>query len=255
MVRIATISSDFPKLQKHLAGLGLGSRREMEKWIASGRIKVNARTAELGDRVRATDVIRIDGRPVAGHKPSDTALSRVLRYHKPLGEICTRRDTRGRPTVFARLPALKSARWIGIGRLDINTAGLLLFSNNGEIAHRLMHPSYRIEREYAVRVRGEVTAAVLKQLRTGLELDDGWARFDQVSPGAGAGANRWHHVVISEGKTREVRRLWESQGLQVSRLVRVRYGPIRLMRDLRQGRWDELSREEVRALEAMVGLV
>ncbi len=246
--------ADFPKLQKHLAGLGLGSRREIEKWIASGRIRVNTRTAELGDRVGPSDVIRIDGRRVRAHKQSGTPVSLVLRYHKPLGEVCSRSDARGRPSVFSRLPAPKSGRWIGIGRLDINTAGLLLFSNNGEIAHRLMHPSYGIEREYAVRVRGEVTAAMLKRLRSGLDLDDGWARFDRISPGAGAGSNRWYHVVISEGRTREVRRLWGSQGLQVSRLIRVRFGPIRLTRGLRQGRCDELAPAEVRALEAAVGL-
>lgn len=241
------------KLHKVLARAGLGSRRELEQWIEQGRVQVNGAVATLGDRVGPMDRLAVDGRPVEvrwGHARGP----RVLRYHKPAGEVCTRRDPEGRPTVFERLPALRGRRWIAVGRLDANTCGLLLFTDSGELAHRLMHPSTQVEREYAVRVYGTLAPETLEALATGVALDDGQARFAVITDAGGEGRNHWYHVVVREGRNRLVRRLWASQGVEVSRLIRVRYAGVELPRRLRAGRWDELDREEVTALMSGVGL-
>lgn len=241
------------KLQKVLARAGLGSRRELEEWIKAGRISINGQPAKLGDRVETSDTIKVDGAPVRLAAPEQTRR-RVLVYHKPEGEVCTRSDPEGRPTVFERLPVLRGGRWIAIGRLDINTTGLLLFTNDGELAHRLMHPAAQVEREYAVRVLGEVDEAMIQRLRRGVMLDDGEARFNSISNAGGEGANHWYHVTLAEGRNREVRRIWESQGVQVSRLIRVRYGNVVLDRTVRLGTWQELELEAVNTLAALVKL-
>ncbi|MGE6241281.1 23S rRNA pseudouridine(2605) synthase RluB [Ectopseudomonas guguanensis] len=242
------------KLQKVLARLGLASRREIETWIAEGRVKVNGAAATLGQRVDANDAIALDGRLLKREEITGS-VRRVLIYNKPDGEICTRDDPEGRPTVFDRLPRPKEGRWINIGRLDINTTGLLLFTTDGELANRLMHPSYQMDREYAVRVRGEVTEEMLENLKTGVMLEDGPAKFTDIkeAPG-GEGFNHWYHCVVMEGRNREVRRLWESQGLVVSRLKRVRFGPVFLTSELTMGRWREMDQREVDILSAEVGL-
>lgn len=231
------------RIQKVLARAGLGSRREIENWILRGWVEINGRVARLGDRWREGDRITVRGRPVPERKLR-VPLS-VLIYHKPVGEVVSRRDPSGRPTVFERLPKLTKGRWIPVGRLDINTSGLLLFTTDGELANALMHPSRRVAREYAVRVYGEVTSEVLERLKRGVVLEDGPARFEELEFVGGEGANKWFRVVVREGRNRLVRRLWESQGFRVSRLIRVRYGPIRLPPDLKRGRWRELTDEEI----------
>jgi 23S rRNA pseudouridine2605 synthase len=233
------------KLQKVLARSGIGSRREMERWIQAGRIAVNGRIATLGDRVEATDRIEVDGKSVDGGAGQKT---RVLLYHKPPGEVSTRKDPEGRRTVFDRLPKLDSGRWISIGRLDFNTSGLLLFTTDGELANALMHPSSNIEREYMVRVKGDVTEATFKALTDGVMLEDGVARFTDIQDGGGEGVNHWYYVVIMEGRTREVRRLWESQDCVVSRLKRTRYGNVFIPSAVKQGMWVELDSKEVKDL-------
>lgn len=242
------------KLQKVLARLGLGSRRDIESWISGGRVQVNGAVATLGQRVGRSDAIAVDGRLVKREEGAEH-VRRVLIYNKPDGEICTRDDPEGRPTVFDRLPRPKEGRWINIGRLDINTTGLLLFTTDGELANRLMHPSYEMDREYAVRVRGEVDDEMIERLKTGVMLEDGPARFTDVqeAPG-GEGLNHWYHCVVMEGRNREVRRLWESQGLVVSRLKRVRFGPVFMTSDLPMGRWREMTQPEVDILSQEVGL-
>lgn len=239
------------KLHKVLARAGLGSRRAIEDWIRAGRIKVNGEPAEVGLRVSENDVVHVDGRRI--RLPQSPRDVRVLIYHKPAGEVSTRSDPEGRPTVFQRLPRLRGERWVAVGRLDVNTSGLLLFTNDGELANRLMHPSAEVEREYAVRVRGEVGAEALARLQTGVELEDGTARFDRVVPAGGEGANQWFHVVLKEGRRHEVRRLWVSQGVDVSRLIRVRYGNVSLPRSLRAGRYEDLKQADVDALCQLVG--
>lgn len=226
------------KLQKILAKAGLGSRRELETWISDGRVKVDGKIAELGVRVKPSAKIMVDDRLIKLNFHDEK--SRILLYHKPAGEICSRHDPENRPTVFERLPNLKVGRWIVVGRLDINTSGLLLFSNDGELANHLMHPSSNIEREYAVRVLGIISPEVLSRLQKGVMLEDGMARFECISSAGGQGANIWYHVVLKEGRYREVKRLFESQHLCVSRLIRVRFGPIFLPRDLRPGHWVEV---------------
>lgn len=240
------------RIQKVLSAMGFGSRREIERWIEQGRIKINGKTCVLGDRVDPGDWVHIDGKRVIVRE--QRAPTRVIMYHKPVGEVCTRDDTEGRPTVFDHLPKTGRARWISIGRLDINTSGLLLFTTNGELANRLMHPSQQIEREYAVRVNGDVSRDTLRQLTTEVMLDDGPAHFDDIQDGGGSGYNHWYYVVIREGRKREVRRLWEAVGVRVSRLIRVRYGPIILPKRLRKGQIKELDSDAIGQLAESVGL-
>ncbi len=223
------------RLQKVLAGLGLGSRREIEEWIRAGRVTVNGKLAELGMRAGPADEIAIDGRAVSQAASSPTLETVVLGYHKPVGEVTTRKDPAGRSTVFDRLPAPPAGRWIVVGRLDVNTSGLLLFTTDGELAHRLMHPSSEVEREYLVRVRHQPDAATLTRLQQGVQLEDGWARFDRMAAERTTDGHAWFRVVLHEGRNREVRRLWMAVGHEVSRLIRLRYGPVELPRDLRPG--------------------
>ncbi|NKC14928.1 MAG: pseudouridine synthase [Gammaproteobacteria bacterium] len=240
------------KLQKVLARGGLGSRRQWESWIEAGRVEVNGKAAHLGQRVTSSDRIRVDGRLfTAGTAPQQP---RILAYHKPVGEICARHDPEGRPTVFERLPELAMGRWMSIGRLDFNTCGLLLFSNSGDLVHRLTHPSTGIEREYAVRVVGTASEDALKALSAGVMLDGRLARFTRISAAHGDGVNRWYRVVLEEGRNREVRRLWETQALKVNRLIRVRYADVTLPRSLPPGHWMELEGEVLHQLFAAAGL-
>jgi 23S rRNA pseudouridine2605 synthase len=239
------------RIQKVLAKAGLGSRREMEKVIEDKRGSVNGEIAKLGDKVQRTDELKVDGKTV---KIDTKAVRRVLIYNKPEGEICTRKDPEGRQTVFDRLPKLTGERWVAVGRLDINTSGLLLFTNHGALANRLMHPSRQIEREYAVRILGEVKQEHIDAMCAGVQLDDGIAKFSDVQYFDGKGSNQWYHVVIVEGRNREVRRLWESQGFQVSRLKRVRYGSVFMDSSMRAGTWNELAKKDIDQLAALVEL-
>ena len=241
------------RLQKVLASAGFGSRREIEQWIREGRIRINGRLARLGDRVRREDVIKLDGRPLSMRR-LEQHPRQIIIYNKPEGEIVARRDPQGRRTVFESLPVLRHGRWVSVGRLDVNTAGLLIFTTDGELANRLMHPSHLIEREYAVRVFGEVNDEQLQRLVTGVDLDDGPARFEEITPAGGEGMNRWFHVVLMEGRKREVRRLWEAVGLTVSRLKRVRYGPVILDSAVKAGHWREATAQERGSLLALTGL-
>ena len=239
------------KLQKVLANLGLGSRRKMERWIEEGRVTVDGSVATLGDRVHAGQALRLDGKPLEVDAADQV---RVLLYHKPVREVCSRDDPEGRKTVFERLPKLKSGRWISVGRLDFNTSGVLLFTTDGALANALMHPSSAIEREYLVRVMGRVDEPMLERLKDGVELDDGPARFSDIQEGGGDGINRFFYVVLMEGRNREVRRLWESQGTTVSRLKRVRYGEVFLPSKLKKGQWLELPQRDVDVIYQMAGL-
>ena len=238
------------RVQKALARSGFGSRRQLEALISEGKVKVNHKVATLGQRVRANDRVSVDGRAARINWPSKQShgLPRVLVYHKPAGEICTRSDPEGRPTPFDRLPPLRGGRWVGVGRLDVNTSGLLLFTDDGELANRLMHPAQQVEREYAVRVLGSLDRSTKELLSRGVLLSDGEARLKSVMDAGGEGANRWYHVIVTEGRNRVVRRLLESQELTVSRLIRIRVGPLRLPRHLRQGRWQRATTAEVRSL-------
>ena len=230
-------------IQKVLARAGLGSRREVERWIREGRVTVNNRPAELGQQIDPSCQVAVDGRSVAlASTPSVPA--RILLYHKPVGQICSRDDPQGRPPVFASLPRLRGRRWVSVGRLDINTSGLLVFTTDGELAHRLMHPSTGIEREYRCRVRGNPGERELKRLLTGVTLGGQLCRFELVEAGRGSGANRWFRVVLREGRNREVRRMWQSVGSTVSRLIRVRYGPFQLERQHHTGESIELSESQ-----------
>jgi 23S rRNA pseudouridine2605 synthase len=232
------------RLQKLLAAQGYGSRREIEGWIEAGRLRVNGVVAKLGERASPGDLVELDGKALA--LKAAGARPRVLLYHKPDGEMVTRSDPEGRPTVFQRLPPIPGGKWVAVGRLDINTAGLLLITDSGELANRLMHPRYEVEREYAVRVLGALTPQERSRLLQGVPLEDGVGHFDRLeSSGAAEGANRWYRVVLREGRNREVRRLFEALGRKVSRLLRVRYGPVELPRDLKPGRWIELDEERV----------
>jgi 23S rRNA pseudouridine2605 synthase len=234
------------KLQKVLARAGIGSRREMERAIEAGLVKVNDRIASLGDRVTLQDKIFVDGKRV--QLQNEATRRRVILYNKPEGEICSRSDPEGRPTVYDNLPPLKGERWISVGRLDFNTSGLLLFTNDGELANKLMHPSSVIDREYLVRIQGDVDDEMKQHLLEGVLLDDGVARFTDIVDGAGEGKNRWFYCVVMEGRNREVRRLWESQGVKVSRLKRVRYANIFIPSHVRVGQWIELSEREIHDL-------
>jgi 23S rRNA pseudouridine2605 synthase len=242
------------KLQKVLARAGLGSRREMERAIEQGRVRVNAKVATIGDRIQLIDRVEFDGKRVHLAKPEQRRI-RVLLYNKPEGEICTRSDPEGRPTVYDHLPFIKGDRWISVGRLDFNTSGLLLFTNEGELANKLMHPSSVIDREYLVRIQGEVDNDMKQRLRDGIMLEDGVARFTDIVDGAGEGSrNQWFYCVIMEGRNREVRRLWESQGVGVSRLKRVRYGNVFIPSHVRVGQWIELNDKEIKDLCLTAGL-
>ncbi|MFH1044010.1 MAG: pseudouridine synthase [Pseudomonadota bacterium] len=235
------------KLHKVLAGAGLGSRREMEQWIAAGRVSVNGEPAGVGTRVSAADRVLVDGRPV---RLDRAEALRVLLYHKPTGEIVSRDDPEGRPEVFDKLPRLRGAKWIAVGRLDFNSSGLLVFTTSGELANRLTHPRHRIEREYAVRLLGELSAEQMQVLRTGVQLADGPAHLDSIEDAGGQGSNHWYNVVLSEGRNREVRRLFEALNLRVSRLMRVRFGPIDLPSHLKRGQMREFDESEIARLLA-----
>lgn len=240
------------RLQKFLADRGLGSRRKIETWITEGRVRIDGKLAQLGDRVNEKTRISIDGRPIRGKQSQKS--SRVLLYNKPEGEICSRNDPGRRPTVFRNLPRLRGERWVVVGRLDINTRGLLLFTNNGDLANQLMHPGSDLEREYLCRIFGRVDDAGVERLRSGIDLDGTEVHFKSVKRQRGEGSNTWYSVVVTEGKYREVRRMWEAVGCRVSRLVRVRYGNIILPRNLRQGEWTELKPGAVnRLLESEEG--
>lgn len=238
------------KLQKVLARLGFGSRREMETWIEEGRIRIGDRTATIGDRVTTEDQITVDGIQI--ELEDRPVTTEVILYHKPVGEICSHYDATGEGSVFDNLPRLKHGRWIAVGRLDVNTSGLLLFTNNGDLANRLMHPSYHVEREYAVRVLGKAEDEVLKRLTTGVELEDGLARFEHIVERDSSGSNHWYYVVVTEGRNRLVRRMWESQSMAVNRLKRVRFGPIILGSLPKQGDYRPLTTKELKQLSEPV---
>lgn len=235
------------KLQKVLARIGLGSRREIEQWIIAGRLSINNTKATLGDRIHLSDTVTLDGRPIT-LRTTEEVGQRVIIYHKPAGELSTRNDPEGRPTVFDNLPKLRGRRWISVGRLDFNTSGLLIFTTDGELANHLMHPSSEIEREYAVRLLGTLTEEQIRRLKRGVKLEDGMASFDDILDAGGEGANHWYHVILREGRNREVRRLFETEGLTVSRLIRVRFAHITLPRYLRPGKWIDLEKSDIEAL-------
>ncbi len=241
------------RIQKVLANAGVGSRREVDRWLQEGRVTVDGKKAQPGDRLTGGEKIKVDGKPLA-ETPAQDPPARVLLYYKPEGEVCTRNDPEGRATVFDSLPVPAAGRWISVGRLDYNTSGLLLLTTDGDLAHRLMHPSWEIEREYAVRVLGEVPAEKLNQLLEGIMLDDGPAKFVRLWEAGGSGANHWYHAVIGEGRRREVRRMWEAVEVRVSRLIRVRFGPLELPPGMRTGQWRELRQEEFASLYHAVGL-
>ncbi len=240
------------RLQKVLAGWGLGSRRAIEQWIAAGEVKVNGAVATLGTRVLPADRIEVRGQPVRQRMEGFTR--RVLIYHKPEGELTTRHDPEGRPTVFESLPPIRDGRWITVGRLDFNTSGLLVVTNDGELANRMMHPSRELLRVYAVRVFGELTSDMIKQLKEGVQLEDGMARFESVEDAGGTGMNHWFHVSLREGRNREVRRMFEAIGLPVSRLIRIQYGDLTLPPRLRPGKWNMLTVEEIEKLAKSLDL-
>ncbi len=246
-------SGDGERIQKLLARAGLGSRREIERWITEGRLTVNGQAITLGYHLKPGDHLLINGRVVKWDKYAEQP-TRVLVYHKPVGEVVTRRDPEGRPVIFTQLPRIPVGRWIAVGRLDINTSGLILVTNNGELANRLMHPSREVEREYAVRILGDVDESILQRLRTGVELEDGPAHFDELRFYAGEGANKWFYVTVKQGRNRLVRRLWESQGVKVSRLMRVRYGEVVLPERVRAHSFYELDAKELQDLMAYVDL-
>ena len=238
------------KLQKILAQAGLGSRREMEELIAAGNVTVNGKVAQLGDRVAMQDCVRVGKRTI--HFRSASRLPRIMLYHKPEGEIVSRDDPEGRVSVFDKLPQLRSSKWIAVGRLDYNTSGLLIFTTDGELANRLMHPRFEVEREYAVRIVGRLTPEKAASLTGGIELEDGLARFDQLSDQGGEGSNHWYRVILKEGRNREVRRMFEAAGMTVSRLMRVRFGPVNLPPRLKRGKSMELDEAEIKRLLELV---
>lgn len=245
-------SSQKERLHKMLSAAGIGSRREMEDWIAEGRITVNGQVATVGAQVTPADVVKVDGRPVRLHWKIE--LPKVLIYHKPEGEIVSRDDPDGRVSVFDSLPRLKGQRWISVGRLDFNTEGLLIFTTSGELANRLSHPRYEVEREYAVRVLGDLTTEHMDKLTKGIELEDGLANVESIYAAGGEGANQWYRLVIKEGRNREVRRLFEAIGLTVSRLIRVRFGPVAMPPRVKRGMRQDLTEDEVKKLLDWCGL-
>ncbi|WP_374624746.1 pseudouridine synthase [Pandoraea sp.] len=250
--RVLSPDDEAPKLHKVLAEAGMGSRREMEELILAGRVSVNAEPAHIGQRILPTDQVRINGKLVKRRITSKPP--RVLLYHKPAGEIVSHADPEGRASVFDRLPPMKTAKWLAVGRLDFNTEGLLILTTSGDLANRFMHPRYGIEREYAVRTVGQLSEASRQQLLHGIELDDGRANFLRLQDGGGEGSNHWYHVALTEGRNREVRRMFDAAGLMVSRLIRTRYGSLTLPRGLKRGRYEELDDAQVRALFASVGM-
>ncbi len=250
--RELSAEDDAPKLHKVLADAGLGSRRDMEELIIAGRVSVNGEPAHIGQRILPTDQVRINGKLL--QRKVTKSLPKVMLYHKPAGEIVSRDDPEKRPSVFDHLPSLKNSKWLAVGRLDFNTEGLLLFTNNGDLANRLMHPRYNIEREYAVRTLGELEEGMRQKLLAGVDLGDGIGQFSSIVDGGGEGINKWYRVTIGEGRNREVRRMFESVGLTVSRLIRTRYGAITLPQNLKRGRWDELEDNAVRNLLRLSGL-
>ena len=250
----ATQSPMAERLQKALARAGVASRREADRWIAAGRVAVNGQPARPGVRVEPGDRVTVDGRPLDLSANRDREGTRVLIYHKPEGELCTHSDPQGRPTVFDRLPGPGSGQWIQVGRLDLNSSGLLLLTNDGDLANALMHPSRQVEREYRARVRGRPGPGTLDRLRDGIPLADGPARFQEIDLLPGKGRNAQVRAVLAEGRKREVRRLLEAAGHPVSRLLRVRYGPVRLPRDLKPGQWQELSADQLAELRRAAGL-
>ena len=246
------------KLHKILAQKGFGSRREIEGWIKAGRVSVNGKIATVGLRVDFGDQLKVDGKRIQYSQPKATRSqilsTQILLYHKLAGEICSKVSQGGKPSIFAHLPKSDKSRWINIGRLDLNSSGLLLVTNNGELAYRLMHPKFQIEREYAVRVFGQVTQEMITRLLQGVQLEDGLAKFDKMTFRGGRGINSWYHVILREGKNREIRRLWLSQRIQVSRLIRIRYGALQLPSDLPGGKWQECSRQQIIVLAGLVGI-
>lgn len=249
------VEATSERLHKVLAQAGIGSRREMEEWIAAGRISVNGVTAQVGQSIVPTDKVKIGGRLV-NVRFTTTKTPRVVIYHKPEGEIVSRDDPDGRPSVFSALPRIRSGRWIAVGRLDFNTSGLLIFTTSGELANKLMHPSSELVRDYAVRVLGVLSMEAQQDLLSGIQLEDGLASFNSLQEAGGEGANHWYRVTLNEGRNREVRRMFEAVGCTVSRLIRVRYGPISLPPQLKRGRVRELNEAEVkvfmRDLEKMI---
>jgi len=241
------------RIQKALARQGLGSRRQVETWVSEGKIQLNGEVAKLGDHVKPGDTVMYSGRKII-IKSTDSKLPRVIAYHKPEGQVCSRSDPEGRPTIFENLPGLKHSRWVAIGRLDLNTSGLILLTDEGELANRLMHPSSQIQREYAVRTLGTASDEILRKLTHGVQLEDGLARFEDIVDSGGHGTNHWYHVVLMEGRNREVRRMWEAVGLRVSRLMRVRFGPFILNKSQRPGKTKELTAKQVIELASMVDL-
>lgn len=239
------------RIHKILADHGIGSRRGIESLIKQRKVKVNGELATLGQLVSEHDIFEVEGRTVRLSK-KDPSKKRILMYNKKVGEISSRNDPDHKKTIFDSLPKLKSGRWVSVGRLDINTSGLILFTNDGSLANQLMHPSSNIEREYIARVHGQVTDQILNNLMKGVKLEDGFAKFTDVQGGRKGNTNQWFAMVIMEGRTREVRRLWESQGLEISRLKRVRYGNLFLPANLKQGAFKELSKSEISALEHQV---
>lgn len=245
-------NSSRPKLHKVLADAGVGSRRDMEELIIQGRVSVNGVPAHIGQRISDEDIVKVNGRLI--NKPKANRVPRVILYHKPAGEIVTQDDPQNRSTVFARLPKMKTAKWVSVGRLDINTEGLLIFTTSGDLANRLMHPRYGNEREYAVRILGELSDEQIKILQDGIQLEDGLAKFGAIDFIGGEGSNKWYRVTINEGRNREVRRMFEFLGLTVSRLIRSRFGDVHLPRNLKRGRWEELEPLQVLGLMECLGL-
>lgn len=251
-LRASAQSLPSQRLHKLLALAGLGSRRDMEELIASGRITINGQVAQVGAGVTPNDVVRLDHRVL--HLPFEAELPRVLLYHKPEGEIVSQDDPEKRASVFDKLPRIRSGRWVAVGRLDINTSGLLIFTTSGELANHFMHPRYEVERVYAVRLMGELTEGQMLQLTQGVELEDGMAQFDSIQDKGGEGANHWYEVMLREGRNREVRRLFEALGMMVSRLMRVRFGPVNLPARLKRAQMLELPPKEVASLLEWAGL-